>query len=228
MELTVVSIGTLSKNPFWDEKAPVRTSHATTTLLRSGQAVVLVDPSLPAQALQPRLFERTGLQPDAITHVFLTSFRPVHRRGLRLFEKAQWLLAEREMEFAEEQLRTAEHRAAEGEHADRELQAMVADELALLKKCRPAPDSLAEGIDLFPLPGYTPGQAGLLVGGTTITAMVAGDAVPTAAHFLAGRIFEDCYDIEKAKDSMAEMYEIADLIVPGHDNLFLNPRTAGF
>ena len=27
--------------------------------------------------------------------------------------------------------------------------------------------------------------------------------------------------------SSLEAYEIADLIVPGHDNLFLNPRTQG-
>ena len=27
--------------------------------------------------------------------------------------------------------------------------------------------------------------------------------------------------------AMAEVYEIADLVVPGHDNLFINPRTQG-
>ena len=36
-------------------------------------------------------------------------------------------------------------------------------EAALLKRVEAAPDELMENVDLFPLPGYTPGQAGLLV-----------------------------------------------------------------
>jgi hypothetical protein len=44
---------------------------------------------------------------------------------------------------------------------------------------------------------------------------------------MAMQILPDAQDLEKAKESMSEIYEIADLIVPGYDNLFINPRTQG-
>jgi hypothetical protein len=54
-------------------------------------------------------------------------------------------------------------------------------------------------VDLFPLFGYTPGQCGLLVNLPTQTAMLAGDAVPTAGHFTAGQVFPDCFDLHQAQ-----------------------------
>jgi hypothetical protein len=105
--------------------------------------------------------------------------------------------------------------------------AALAAELKLLESARAADDKLAEHVDLFPLFGYTPGTCGLLVPAATSTTLLAGDAVPTLDHFLAGQILPDAYDIEAAGESMREVYEIADLIVPGHDNLFANPRSAG-
>ncbi len=92
--LDVVSIGTLSRNRIWNEPEPVRTPHATTTLIRTGKRRIIVDPGLPAQALSARLFERTGLRPDQIDTVFLTNFRPAHRAGLSLFYRAKIYLHE--------------------------------------------------------------------------------------------------------------------------------------
>jgi len=57
----VISIGTLAANPHWGERGAVRPPHATTSLIVSGKAKILVDPSLPAQALVPRLVERAGI-----------------------------------------------------------------------------------------------------------------------------------------------------------------------
>ena len=45
--------------------------------------------------------------------------------------------------------------------------------------------------------------------------------------FLAGQVFPDCFDLAKAKESLMDLYELADVIVPGHDNLFIAPRAAG-
>ena len=221
MDLIVVSIGALAKNPLWGEKATVRASHATTTLIRDGKLNILVDPSLPGNLLAARLEERTGLKPDAITAVFLTNWRPVHRRGLSLFEHVPWYLHEAEQAAAHAALASA---AAQAERGAAELTEFVRTEEALLKRVQPAPDELAESVDLFPLHGYTPGQCGLLVTSATLTTVIAGDAVPTAAHFEAGQVFQESWDLEKAKDSLMEMYEIADLIVPGHDNIFVTPR----
>jgi len=96
-----------------------------------------------------------------------------------------------------------------------------------LESIETAPDQLAEGVDLFPLFGYTAGTCGVLVSSPTLTTLIAGDAVPTIDHFLAGQVLSDAQDIKASHEAMAEVYEIADLIVPGHDNLFVNPRMQG-
>jgi glyoxylase-like metal-dependent hydrolase (beta-lactamase superfamily II) len=224
VRLDVISIGTLSRNRLWGETQGVRTAHATTSLIRSGKRNILIDPGLPAPAIVARLFERAGMRAEQIDTVFLTNFRPSHRAGLAAFLKAKVLIHEREQGVVAEFLRQVIEQAPP-EDVDR---AQLAAELKLLESATPAPDKLADNVDLFPLPGYTPGTCGLLIAAATQTTLIAGDAVPTLDHFLAGQVLPDSWDINAAGESMREVYEIADLIVPGHDNLFANPRAAGF
>ena len=224
MEVIVISIGALAKNSLWGEKIPVRTSHATTTLIKAENAAILVDPALPAPALEARIFERTGLKAAAVTHVFLTNWRPAHRRALPLFDKAQWLMHADEIAAATNALNEAQRYADEAAGTDAQL---LADEMKLLERVQPAPDELIEDVSLFPLPGYTPGQCGLLISQPTCTILIAGDAVPTSEHFGKGQVFQESFDVQKATQSLAEVYEIADQIIPGHDNLFVNPRASG-
>ena len=223
MEIIVVSIGTLSQNPFWQETQAVRTPHATTSLVRHNDRLMLVDPSLPAQALEARIAERAGIKAAAITDVFLTNWRPAHRRALSAFARASWWMLESEIEAARQILEQA------AVHAPRNSDdhSVIEDEKALLARVQPAPDKFTQGVGIFPLPGYTPGQCGLLLELPTSTVVIAGDAVATGAHFAAGRVLPGCFDIEQAQESLMELYNLADLIVPGHDNLFVNPRIAG-
>ncbi len=192
MEIIILSIGTLSKNPLWNERTPVRTSHATTTLIRTtaedGKTPVelLVDPSLPAQILEARLDERAGFKASAITHVFLTNWRPIHRRGLEHFSKAVWYMHPAEIEAANAALVGAEQNA---KRQNQPVDPLIEKERAILARVEAAPDVLAAGVDLYPLPGYTPGTSGLLISEHARTTIIAGDAVPTAAHFLAGQVF---------------------------------------
>jgi glyoxylase-like metal-dependent hydrolase (beta-lactamase superfamily II) len=223
VRLDVISIGTLSRNRLWGETQAVRTAHATTSLIRVGKRNILVDPGLPPQALGARLYERTGLRPEQVDTVFLTNFRPAHRTGLPLFTKANILIHEREQQAVSSHLRRLIDEAPE-EDLDR---AMLSDELKLVESLKTPEDQFAEQVDLFPLFGYTPGNCGLLIAAPTYTALLAGDAVPTLDHFLAGQVLPDAFDIQAAQESMREVYEIADLIVPGHDNLFANPRSSG-
>jgi len=104
---------------------------------------------------------------------------------------------------------------------------VIQRELDLLTSLKAAPDKLADNLDLFPLPGYTPGTCGLLIALPASTVMLAGDAVATQEHFLAGQVFPESWDVNKAQESLREVYEIADLIIPGHDNIFVNPRASG-
>ncbi len=227
VRVDVISIGTLGSNRIWNEKSAVRTPHATTTLIRASAAGesrerrILVDPALPPPALAARLFERTGLKPNEIDTIFLTCFKPAHRGGIGLFEGLPWLLHDVEREAVGEHLEQISEAAGE--------QVAVAEaELDVLRKTRPPEgDKLAEQVDLFPLFGPTPGTCGLLIAEPASTTLVTGDAVPTRDHLLAAQLLQGTFDVEAAGEAMREVYEVADAIVPGHDNWFANPRSHG-
>ena len=95
--------------------------------------------------------------------------------------------------------------------------------LAILGRCRPAPDRLTQGVDLFPLPGVTPGSCGLLLSLPGATVLVCGDAVATREHLEQGKVLPGSADIELARDSFAEAVQIADVLILGRDNLVPNP-----
>jgi glyoxylase-like metal-dependent hydrolase (beta-lactamase superfamily II) len=222
----VISIGTLDKNPFWPREDEPRTGHTTTTLVRSGDAVVLVDPGLPGVVLSARLKERSGLDPADITHVFLTSFHPDTRRSLELFDGAKWLVSEAEREAVGVPL--ARQLAAAVDESEIELAEMLKREVSLLQRCEAAPDRIATGIDLFPLPGVTPGMTGLLIGHKRYTLLITGDAIPTSEHLEHGQVLKRAVDVEAAKQSLQEAIDIADLFIPGRDGLLVNPMRGPF
>lgn len=218
MDYRIISIGVLSVHELWQRQGSARTPHATTTLVRSGDRTILVDPGLPGQVIVARLAERAGLEPDDISDVFLTNFRPAHRMGLAAFPKARWLVAEAEREATGNAL-VEQFRQA----GDDETREMLQQEIALLKRCVAAPDKLADRVDLFPLPGFTPGTSGLLLSQPRSTTLIAGDAVATLEHLEQGRVLRGAYDTQQAQESIVEALEIADIIIPGHDNITHNP-----
>ena len=201
--LDIVAIGSLAKNKYWKEKLPAREEYATTTLIRAGKMTLLVDPGWPAEVLRAAIFYRTGLEPKAVTHVFVTHFDPAHRRGIALFAKAKWWMYEEEMRYADAELPDD------------------APDRRVLARLEAAPERLAPGVDLYPTFGHTPGHASLLVYSAVESTIVAGDVVLTRDHFEQGDLGEPPWDLAKAKESFQEILEIADAVVPGHDNLFL-------
>lgn len=217
----IISIGALAAHPLWNERGDVRAPHATTTLISVEEQHILVDPSLPPNLLLPRLAERTDVKPEAITQVFLTSFEPLRRRGLSAFPNAKWFISEREREAIGVSMVRALHEAREA--GDDELITMLTHEVALLERCRPAPDSLASSVDLFPLPGVTPGLTGLLLALPNLTVLLCGDAVPTSEHLRDGKVLPHCVDVQQARESFSEAIEIADVLILGRDNLAVNP-----
>jgi glyoxylase-like metal-dependent hydrolase (beta-lactamase superfamily II) len=221
----------------------VRTGHGTTTLIRAGKRAILIDPSLPDGVLAARLGERANVKAADITHVFLTSFNPELRRGIRLLDHATWWISREEREavgvaMATELARLAAGRPGEEGDGNGEARAGAAlrrtleQDVALLKRCEPAPDSLAteqgERIDLFPLHGVTPGLSGVIVAGSRVTTLVCGDAVPTLEHLEQGKVLPNAGNVDRARESFAEAVEIADLMVLGRDNLVVNPTRRPF
>jgi len=223
MDYRVISIGALSRHELWGESAPNRTAHATTTLVRSGDRVILVDPGLPRQIIVARLRERAGIEPTDVTDVFLTSFRPAHRMGLAAFANARWLVSEAERETTGRGLIECF-----GREQDPKARQVVEQDIALLKRCQPAADRIAEHVDLFPSPGFTPGTCGLLLSEAGATVLIAGDAVATAEHMEQGRVLRACFDAEQARQSFLEAVQIADVLIPGHDNLQFSRTRSGF
>ena len=202
VRMDVIAIGSLAKNKYWKEKVPAREEYATATLIRAGKMTLLVDPGWPAEVLRSALFYRAGLEPEAVTHVFLTHFDPAHRRGLGLFAKATWWMYEEEIRYADAELPDD------------------APDRRVLARLEAAPEHLAPGVDLYPTFGHTPGHASLLVYSAVESTVVAGDAVLTRDHFEQCDLGEPPWDLVKAKESFQEILQIADALVPGHDNLF--------
>jgi len=218
MDYRIISIGALSVHELWDTQGQARTPHSTTTLVRSEGRVILVDPGLPPQVIAARLGERCGLRPEDVTDVFLTCFRPAHRWGITAFPDAKWLISEAERE----QVGVALVEKLRQEEED-DLHELIEQEIAVLKKCQPAEDKIAKHVDLFPLPGYTPGCCGLLLSHPSSTTLIAGDTIATAEHLEQGRVLRSAYDVNQAQESFMEAIEIADMIIPGHDNVVVNP-----
>jgi glyoxylase-like metal-dependent hydrolase (beta-lactamase superfamily II) len=205
----------------WNENEQKRTAYATTTLIRDDTTTILVDPGLPGEILAYRLDERTGLTPEQIDAVFVTTFRPAHRNGLAVFSGASWLMHEPEMEAMQEHLDRLAEQSEESELDDDAMVArMIEQEREMLRRFEAAEEQITRRVHLFPCPGPTPGSAGLLLAAATQTGVIAGDAIVTRDHYEKGRVFEKSHDVEAAQESFQEILEVADEIVPGHDNLF--------
>jgi len=222
MDLRVVSIGTLANNPLWNVRGNAGTSrvgHATTTVIKTDCDIILVDPSLPPALMDARLDERWGLKLTDITHVYLTSFDPDRRRALPGVEHAHWLMHEPEIQSASEAIQDEIHRAEN----DPSLINILQEHLGLLANFTSPDDNPFTLVDLFPIPGFTPGSCGLLLPLPKQTVLITGDTVATVEHLRKGSVLPNCANIELAKESLVECVEIADIIIPGRDNIILNP-----
>jgi glyoxylase-like metal-dependent hydrolase (beta-lactamase superfamily II) len=236
VDIRVISIGCLSAHPLWGERggaggasSGVRTGHATTTLIRSGDVTLLIDPGLPEAAIAARLHERAGLSPDRVTHVFLTSFHPDTHRGILAFPQATWLISRDEREGVGipliQQLKFADDKAEAGT-GEPALVERLKHQVAILQRCQEAPEELAPRVDLFPLPGLTPGLCGVLVEEEDSTVLVCGDAVPTVEHLRRRMVLPQAADVDKARASFAEALQIGDDLILGRDNWVRNPFDA--
>ncbi|MCA9277995.1 MAG: MBL fold metallo-hydrolase [Phycisphaeraceae bacterium] len=233
MDVRVISIGALASHPLRKEPAGDRTGHATITLVRTKGRAILVDPGLPAPAVAALLPERAGIEADQITHVFLTRFSPDTARGIRLFDHATWWIHNDEREQIGLHLATklrelidASGPGSADEDDESGIMHALQQDIAVLQRFEPAPDRLIEDqdsrADLFPLPGVSPGLAGLLIPQSRRTLLITGDAIATTEHLAKGAVISPCHDLEQAKESFAEAVEIADVIIPGRDNVLFN------
>lgn len=225
LDVRIISIGTLSAHPLWGERTPVRTGHSTTTLVRSGPVTLLIDPGLPEQMLVARLAERANIGPQGVTHVFLTSFHPDTHRGIGAFKEATWWIAKAEREGVGLPLIQRLKKASDD--GEVEVVEVLKRQVEVLHRCEESPESLADRVDVFPLPGLTPGLTGVLVEEPEMTTLVCGDAIPTVEHLRRKMILQGAENVERARESFAEALQIADVLVLGRDGPVTNTTDIG-
>jgi glyoxylase-like metal-dependent hydrolase (beta-lactamase superfamily II) len=196
----VVTIGNLSRNRYWGESEE-KSLHAvicTTTIITGNGFHVIVDPSLSdSKAMADELKRRTGLTPDDIDIAFVTHEHGDHHCGLPAFPMAKWL-------------------------ATPEAASIINTTAKYEKKVEPVGNTIFDVIDVVSTPGHTPGTAGLRFDYRGLSVFIAGDAIATKDFWDEGRIYFKALDVDVAKESMKKIASISDIVVPGHDNYFIN------
>lgn len=200
---TILTLGCFSRNRYWGEEdaKSYRRALCTSTLIETPQgARILVDPAVSGAALAQVLDERCGLRPEAVDYVYVTHRHGDHYVGMADLPRAVWLAAPGD---------AGEIRRALPQHADRIFAAGA---------------EIVTGIRVLPLPGHTPGLAGLLF--ASEDGMVAGDSVMTRDFFKDRRGYYNSADFAASARSIDLLMEKADIVVPGHGNYFLTHRRA--
>ena len=203
VKFTTINIGSLSMNKFWGETERVRSATATCTLLEVGGKRLLVDPSPGPELLAPMLFDTAGVRPEQIDQVFLTHYHGDHRYGLELFAGKQWLMAAAGLEDWKQR---------------------SPQDAASIDQFSTAEGKLPDGVSLLHSPGHLPGHQSLLVNTKWGLAVVTGDAVMTPEFFEAEEGYHNSVDFEVAAATIRKIKGMADLVIPGHGNFFLNLR----
>jgi glyoxylase-like metal-dependent hydrolase (beta-lactamase superfamily II) len=204
----ILTIGHLSRNKFWGESddRAYRTPLCTSTLILLDDRTIVVDPSCAPDEMVDVLHRRSGLQPAAVDTVFLTHFHGDHRVGITAFPQARWCMAAPEIDAWTAQVTPG------------------SPELRLLAQLEPVTGELAPGIELLSTPGHTSTHTSLSFTTHGLRVVVAGDAVMTHDFFLARDVYFNTVDRAAAVRSIATIADQADIVVPGHDNYFLNRR----
>jgi len=196
----VITIGSLSRNRYWgdsDEKA-VHTVICTCTVISGKNFHVLVDPSIADENLmKTELDRRTGLKPDDIDLVFITHQHGDHYAGLKHFQKSKWV-------------------------AGNETASILNKTGNFAKQIEPAGTNLFGTIEVISTPGHTTDHHGLRFDYKGFSIVIAGDAIATKDFYDERRPYYNALDIAESKRTMEKINSLANIIVPGHDNFFVN------
>lgn len=210
IEWDVLTIGHLSRNKYWGESddQSYRAPRCTSTLLRTDGQTIVVDPALAPDEMVDVLDQRAGIPAGAVDIVYLTHFHGDHRTGLNAFPDATWYMGAEEIDFWKHELTPA------------------SEDRVLLNRVEPVGDELIPGISVISTPGHTYHHTSLLFESEGARVVVAADAAMTRAFFLGRDYYFNTVDTGAAVASIEKLAGLADIIIPGHDNYFLNDRSA--
>lgn len=148
-----------------------------------------------------------GLKPEDIDLVFMTHLHRDHFGNLGVFKAAEVIALK-----------------------------SLADHFGLDIRVAKAGEEIADGVGVMTTPGHTEHHASLLLqterifqneslGSPNIVA--AGDAIVSHSYYLQNKFWHyntDFFSAEKAIESIKELCDVADFIIPGHGGLFKNTR----
>jgi glyoxylase-like metal-dependent hydrolase (beta-lactamase superfamily II) len=196
----VITIGNLSRNRYWgesDEKA-IHSVICTCIVISGKDFHIIVDPSLADEKeMKTELQRRTGLKPEDIDMVFITHQHGDHVAGLKHFAKARWV-------------------------AGNKTASILNKSKAFSKQIEPAGSNLFDAIDVISTPGHTTDHQSLRFDYKGMSVVIAGDSVATKDFWDEKRMYYNALDIEESKRTMEKINSMADIIIPGHDNFFVN------
>ena len=198
----IVTIGNISRNRYWGERdeQAYRSAICTCTLVTGDGFRLLVDPSLQDEGqMHAELDRRTGCKPAEIDAVFLTHEHGDHHFGLKHFAQAKWLAAPP----------VAEILNRSGQYS---------------KAVEAATNSLYDAVEIIPTPGHSLSHHSLRFDCEGRSVVVAADAAMNRDFWNDRRGYFNSADFNLATRSIEALAQIADIVIPGHDNYFLNAR----
>ena len=187
VKLDILAVGNLER----DDDGNILQAHSTSTLIRSGDRIIVVDTS--SKYLRPALknsFRELGVFMKDVDTVILTHSHSDHIENLDLFPNAKVYLH------------------AGGEEVPFKHETVTED------------IEIAEGVKLVYTPGHTPDSMSVFVKADRNYA-VAGDAVPLEDNIRKKVPPRLNYDPDLAMQSIKSIVRFADVIVPGHGFPFM-------
>lgn len=196
----IITIGNLGRNRYWGESEEIshRDTICTSTLISGEGFRMLVDPSIAdATKMANELNRRTGLKPTDITTVFLTHEHPDHFFGIENFTGAKWIAAPQVAEIINKSGK-------------------------LSRKVEGCSEILFDTVKVFPTPGHTLAHHSLVFDCNGLRIVIAADSVMTKDFFRDKMGYFRSVDLKLSTETINKIIDIADIIVPGHDNYILN------
>lgn len=218
LQWKTLTLGHLSRNKFWGESdaAQYHSVVATTTLVQTDDINILVDPTLPVEQTEALLRLHAGLGREDIHIVYATHYHGDHRVDADKYPNAKQYMSAASLQDAQA--------AIEEVRQGRGVPAFVMG----LEDFLPAPEQLAPGVTLYPLPGHTDGNTGLMLAASEGRVLLAGDTIMGEEYFCAGEGYWFNTSAEKTHISILRAAQDADIVVPGHGDVFLTEGRSKF
>lgn len=191
---------------------------STVALVQSGSHNLLVDTGSYGDRAQLLIaLHEIALSPDEIDGLFLTHFHYDHILNFDLFPNAMIHLSAEEIDYVQ----GGGYQSANDPFVPAALYSL------LERRIKPFSGDveLLPGMRTVPLPGHTPGMTGLLLDREGV--LFAGDGIKNGHEFVKGKPPPVFGDSEDALRSYQRGSEVAQIIVPGHDNPFRLQQDAG-